>query len=75
MHIYIHLSAFYLVDYHCKTVCKIGKDTAPYKYVINSVYTVDEVYDGVIWCCIPPYFTYGFAVLYYHSEDHGPNLS
>ena len=42
---------------------KYGRDTAPYNAIINSIYTVDRVYDGVIRCYIFPYFfTDGFAV-------------
>ena len=48
------INSIYTVD---KLRIQTGSDT-------ESVFCVDGVYDGVIRCCISPYFTYGFAVLH-----------
>ena len=55
--------------YHSKAVCEIQRDTALY----NSIYTVDGVYEGVMRCCISPYFTYGFAVCSVATAVYGFN--
>ena len=60
---YHPLATILIHNIHSKTICEIRKDTALYNSVINSIYCVDGVYDGVIRCCIFPYFTDGFAVI------------